>query len=471
MKKIFFTLPLLLLLGVISLHAQDDHTSLEQERITTYFKLLFTQKDTVAANKVKESILLDFPHGKFARRIATDALDKLQGDEFFSAAEKFRQDFSIKEWYNHPDDQGFTFVNFYRIYAVSLWNTKQNEKLKEILPDMEFSMLVDLFRHSCMFLIMKAPIDPKEYVDISVSIINEMYQKKDTFIPMYGQGNVNEGQSQTEQMYYYLAIETEILQRSGRYEEAIECMNKIPDDERFNFYPQGNQAYVQSLEELGKNDAAIKALEASAGTGVMTKKLYSMLRKHYEELKVKPSETFDEYFNSLKLPSYLENLKNEVADGLVYDPYTPFNLSSIQGTEIKSDNFSKKDIVVLDFWATWCAPFIAALEGMQMAVDKYQGDPNVKFYFVCTQDEPNKEQVMKVWERKNLHHMLVLFDSGENYSDVYKSMFKRTSAIPQKAVIKNGRIRYRAEGYSGSPSQLMDEISTVIELLKEENNN
>jgi cystathionine beta-lyase family protein involved in aluminum resistance len=67
--------------------------------------------------------------------------------------------------------------------------------------------------------------------------------------------------------------------------------------------------------------------------------------------------------------------------------------------------------------------------------------------------------------------MLVLFDSGENYSDVYKSMFKRTSAIPQKAVIKNGQIRYRAEGYSGSPSQLMDEISTVIELLKEENNN
>ena len=47
-------------------------------------------------------------------------------------------------------------------------------------------------------------------------------------------------------------------------------------------------------------------------------------------------------------------------------------------------------------------------------------------------------------------------------------MFKGTSGIPQKAILKNGRIRYRAEGYGGSPSGLMDEITAVIEILKNE---
>lgn len=49
-------------------------------------------------------------------------------------------------------------------------------------------------------------------------------------------------------------------------------------------------------------------------------------------------------------------------------------------------------------------------------------------------------------------------------------LFPGTSGIPQKAILINGHIRYRAEGYGGSPSGLMDEISYVIEILKEEGN-
>lgn len=75
-------------------------------------------------------------------------------------------------------------------------------------------------------------------------------------------------------------------------------------------------------------------------------------------------------------------------------------MESHQGGKVKSVSFKKDEIVVIDFWALWCAPCIAALDGMQMAVDLYANDPTVKFYFVITQDEPNREKIV-LFGRKN----------------------------------------------------------------------
>ena len=153
-------------------------------------------------------------------------------------------------------------------------------------------------------------------------------------------------------------------------------------------------------------------------------------------------------------------------------PFESFVLESHLGGKVKSAGFKKNEIVVLDFWALWCAPCIAALDGMQMAVDLYAEDPSVKFYFIITQDEPNKVKIDALWKKNNFRNMEVLYDANRDEKKsrdaVYKSMFPGTSGIPQKAILKNGRIRYLAEGYGGSPSGLMDEIFYVVEMLKEE---
>ena len=469
MKKIA-VLALSLVWAVCPLMAQNEEKSEEEKLAADYFSALYGDKDTVRAEFLKSELLEKYPRGAFARRLSAESVNGAADSvEYMARCDAFRRDFPISGWLEAPDGSGFVYMNFYRSYSQFLYQKGLWDKLRQVLPEMTYSMLADLYSHGPMFLIMKAPIDPKEYVDISEDIIRNMWEKKDCNPDMYGGGKIMPADGS---MDYYLAVETEILQRSGRPAEAVECMDRADAAVRYNQYADGNESYIKALEELGRHDDAVTALLGATAVGRLTPELFSMLRNHYNSLDEKPAGTFDAYYESLKTETARENLRNDVMAGMIDEPYESFSLTSIGGKKIKSDGFGPNDIVVLDFWATWCAPCIAALEGMQLAVDKYADDRNVHFYFICTQDEPDRKRVRNVWKRGGYRNMTVLFDENregsEGHDKVYRSIIKGTSGIPQKAVLKDGRIRYIAEGYGGSPSGLMDEISAVIEILKAE---
>ncbi len=469
MKKIA-VLALSLVWAVCPLMAQNEVETTEEKLAADYFSALYGDKDTVRAEFLKSELLEKYPRGAFARRLSAESVNGAADSvEYMARCDAFRRDFPISGWLEAPDGSGFVYMNFYRSYSQFLYQKGLWDKLRQVLPEMTYSMLADLYSHGPMFLIMKAPIDPKEYVDISEDIIRNMWEKKDCNPDMYGGGKIMPADGS---MDYYLAVETEILQRSGRPAEAVECMDRADAAVRYNQYADGNESYIKALEELGRHDDAVTALLGATAVGRLTPELFSMLRNHYNSLDEKPAGTFDAYYESLKTETARENLRNDVMEGMVDMPYENFSLTSIGGKKVESAGFGPDDIVVLDFWATWCAPCIAALEGMQLAVDKYADDRNVHFYFICTQDEPDRKRVRNVWKRGGYRNMTVLFDENregsEGHDKVYRSIIKGTSGIPQKAVLKDGRIRYIAEGYGGSPSGLMDEISAVIEILKAE---
>lgn len=459
------------LLGV--LEAEPNKTDEDVYNIWTTY--MFDLKENAKADSVLNAFNAVKPYSMLNRREAASKLYQLQGDEFYKAADEFRKNYPFREWLKNPDPQGFPYANFYSGLERKLYSDKQYDKMMEVMEEGSFNTAADVYMHGPMFLIQKAPIDPKEYVDVSKRIIDCMISKVGENIDYYGRtmSDAQAKQAHQNSMNYYLCVQSEIFQRSGRYQEAVDYMNKITENDRYKQYPAGNQAYVLSLEQLNRKDEALQALKSAAAAGQMTPTLIDRLRTYYDSLKDKPAKSFDEYFSSLKSAEAKEMMMRHVREGLVNEPFTPFNLQkhNAKGT-VNSASFGKDDIVVLDFWATWCAPCIAALAGMQLAVDKYADDPHVKFFFVQTQDTPGGS-VDRIWARGKYHNMQVIYDQNKSaeskgYNKVYSDMFKGTSGIPQKAILKNGRIRYRAEGYGGSPSGLMDEITAVIEILKNE---
>lgn len=457
-----------------NLNARKDKS--EEDYMNLYYTYWIDLRDNAKADSLKKVILKKYPKGNLARR---DALMKLGATRdsatYMKEFRKFEKEFPIEDAYAFKDRMFYQNGQNYRRYAVNLFTCKKYDELIAFIPKMDFRTLTDAYSHGPQQAL-KFDTDPKEYIGVAKAFIKEM-EKKATDLRYVDDIQYSPKQLvnyNTEATSFYKNVYCEIARRCGDWNEVISAFESIPDTFKYNLDARGNEAYITALQKVGRDADAIKAMEASASSSKMTPAVYAMLQDHYEKSNPKPAKTFDEYFNSLKSHDTLSAIQEHVKKSMVNDPYHPFSLHGMTSVGVDSKTFDKDDIVVLDFWATWCAPCVAALEGMKMAVNKYKDDKHVKFYFVDTQDNVSDDVIKQFWKKKGYgDDMPVVRDAGKSENDkrpaeVYSDMFPNASGIPQKAILKNGRVRYRASGYSGSPSGLMDEISAAIEILKNE---
>ncbi len=145
--------------------------------------------------------------------------------------------------------------------------------------------------------------------------------------------------------------------------------------------------------------------------------------------------------------------------GLIGNPAPSFSLDLLAGGKIDLAQHKGKDIVVLDFWATWCGPCVKAMPTLIEVTDKFK-DQNVVFYAVNLREDNSK--VTNFLKKKGFDTN-VLLDKTGSAANAYGAQ-----AIPQTVIIdKAGNVQAVHVGLAPNLKQLL--TGELEKILKGEN--
>lgn len=146
------------------------------------------------------------------------------------------------------------------------------------------------------------------------------------------------------------------------------------------------------------------------------------------------------------------------SDGAGAGPKAPeFRLSDLEG-EIRRLSEFKGNVVVLDFWATWCPPCRMSIPELVKLQEKY-GDRGLVILGISV-DDPMRvtDEHLRAFKEKASINYAILRYSQEVIRDYFG---QKKQAIPTMFLIdRDGRIRGKFVGYE--PGALEKSLSEIL---------
>ncbi|QSW88917.1 MULTISPECIES: TlpA disulfide reductase family protein [Flavobacterium] len=427
---------------------------------------LFDLKDQKKADSLETVIEKQFPNGAHSRFKAYQKINKIaDAAEKFKAANQFLTDFPYSK--EVPASQNYLYDNIVKIKFGYYFETKDYKSILALIPTMNFASINDGYHQYISKALYLKSVDPAVIETMAVPMIKEMKAKVNDLSYMQGiYWSPNQAtENAKNQLNNELVIQIRMFDMLKKYKEVLETFDALPLEKRYE-KASINDIHVRALEALNK--PIIEVLKNAARRNTLSEGMTAKLKEAYLKEGKKESD----------FPAYLEQLKKENKSEekiALIDIAAP--AIKVQGTDGKTKQLDLNNgkIIVIDFWATWCGPCKKAFPAMQQLVTNFKEDQQVEVYFISTQEnhEGYKKAAVAYLKEKGLK-LDTYFDlvkkggstNNESFSK-YAAIFK-SSGIPRKVVIKNGKIRFTSEGYSGNPGQLVDELTGVINALKNE---
>ncbi|SFD48424.1 TlpA family protein disulfide reductase [Flavobacterium phragmitis] len=427
---------------------------------------LFDLKNKTKADSLETVITKQFPKGAFVRQKAYQKIMPIaDAGERNKVMTQFLADFPYSS--EVPPSQQYFYDNITKMQFGYYFETKDYKTILAMIPTMNFANLNDAYHQNISKALYLKVVDPAVIETMAVPMIQQMQQKVNDMSYISGlYWSPNQAtENAKNQLNNELVIQIRMYDILKKYKEVLETFDLLPFEKRYE-KASINDIHIKALEAFNK--PIIEVLKNAARANTLSEGATAKLKEIYLKEGKKEAD----------FPAYLEQLKKENKAeekiALIDIAAPAIKVQSSDG-KTKELALNSGKIIVIDFWATWCGPCKKAFPAMQQLVNNFKDDKQVEVYFISTQEtkEGYKKEALAYLKEKglkiNTYFDLVKKGGGTNNASFgqYAKIFN-SSGIPRKVVIKDGKIRFTSEGYSGNPGQLVDELTNVINTLKNE---
>ena len=223
------------------------------------------------------------------------------------------------------------------------------------------------------------------------------------------------------------------LSRADRAEEAIQTYQRLTKDYPDDSFP--GEAWLEmglAYDKLGRHD------EADAAYGHLVDHPKYGTRPFAET--AKRILASDKASRNGEIPS--NRFQMGATDALVGKPAIDFHVKDVNGDDLSLEKHRGK-VVLLDFWAVWCAPCRAETPHLKRAYEEFK-DQN--FEIVGISLDHDKSKLLDYIKKQEIAWPQFLNQTGENdVAQKYNVMaIPQTFLIDHEGVIRKADLRGRA---------------------------
>ncbi|WP_289659449.1 TlpA disulfide reductase family protein [Flavobacterium panacagri] len=437
------------------LSSLKEHKEERYVKIARMYYIKIGDKQT--ADLIYNNLVLKFPKGSTARQVAADNIFKLEtGLEKENAYRRWIKDFPLDRF---PDER---LTNDYVASSTAGTYAKEGNYQKAF----EFcGKLQETFWKSSGLSGVISTLYAKEHYSEALVLMEESVRCSKIYIDNPDDKS-NEAGFARLGYYSLLPMYADLLLKNNKKNQAMLVLDEY-DKNAKKKSDSGTFTYAKILVSLQNEDKAFEVLQTAITSGKASKDIEALFHTLY--LKNKGDETA--YSNYMKDVSSAQSkfLKEKLASEIIKEKAPAFTLRDVDGNTVSLSDYSGK-VVILDFWATWCGPCKKSFPAMQMAINKYASDKTVEFLFIHTWEKTKNDPAVeaKDYITANKYSFKVLMDlKNPKTGDNKVVSAYGAQGIPAKFIVDgNGFIRFKLTGFTGSNEAAVEELSTIVDLVK-----
>ena len=136
-----------------------------------------------------------------------------------------------------------------------------------------------------------------------------------------------------------------------------------------------------------------------------------------------------------------------------------FTLRDADGNDVRLRDFLGKNVILVDFWATWCVPCVKELSHFQRFHETYKDKGLV--VLAISEDGPDTVAQVKPYQKRYKYNFTILLDTESKVLALYNPRV----VLPYTLLIgRDGRIAKIHQGYSPGDEKMIEQ--EIIELLE-----